>query len=310
MHAERRLLPALAYCGATTIAGLTTRNTDRGERLAALHGCAFWPRPEEMLGTDAVDAVLVATPIGCHLSHGRAVLEAGKDLWCEKSLTPSATDSEELIAEARRRSQVLGEGLMFLFHPHFRKLEAGATQLGIIVSLTARFLMPLLEQPGFRHSVALGGGGLLDIGCYPIQAAAALLGDDLEVCQARLVQPPGFEVDMLGHAVLSSRSGATALVEWGFGAAYRNELTLCGTAGSIDADRVFSKSADYEPSLVTRDARGLARTEHVASANSFVEMFKVLVQARRDDALRDQLYVRAAAQARLLERIRSAAMTA
>ena len=306
-HAERRLLPALAQCDLTTIAGVTTRDAGRGARLAALHGCTFWPSPEEMLRDDNIDAVMVATPIGCHVSHGLAVIEAGKDLWCEKSLTGSVRDSETLIAQARRRAVVLAECFMFRYHPQFHRLQAAAAELGVIASVTSRLLIPPLEHPGFRNSRALGGGGLLDVGGYPVHAALALLGDDLEVLHARLVQPPGCEVDMMGHAVLASRSGATALLEWGFGVAYRNELTVCGTSGSIDADRVFSKTAEYEPSLVISDVHGTARTESVARADSFVEMFGMLARARGDAAAREQLYVRASTQARLLERIRSTA---
>ena len=309
-HAERRLLPALAQCAATTIAGVTTRDAGRGERLAALHRCPFWPRPEEMLRADTVDAVLVATPIGCHFSHGLAVIEAGKHLWCEKSLTASVRDSETLIAEARRRALVLAECFMYRYHPQFRRLLALAAELGLISSMTSRFLIPPLEHPGFRNSGALGGGGLLDVGCYPVHAAVELLGDDLEVLHARLVQPPGCEVDMTGHAVLGSPTGATALLQWGFGAAYRSDLTVCGARGSIDADRAFSKTAEYEPTLVIRDVQGTARTESVARANSFVEMFGALAAAKSDSALRERFYVRASTQARLVERIRLTAASA
>jgi predicted dehydrogenase len=306
-HAERRLLPALARCEATTLAGVTTRDAGRGVRLAEAHGCVFWPRPEEMLADGAVDAVLVATPIGCHPEHGLAVLQAGKHLWCEKSLAPSAPEAEALVAEARRRRLLLAECFMYLYHPHFLAVEAAAARIGEIVSLSSHFFLPHLDKPGFRHTRALGGSALLDAGCYPVRAAIALLGDDLEVRHARLVQPPGFEVDMIGHATLAGPSGVTAQIAWGFGAAYRNEITVFGTEGSIDADRIFSKTTDYVSALVIRDLRGSARSEPVAAADSFVAMFAALAGAHRDEAARDALYARATAQARLLDRIREAA---
>ncbi|HUS66470.1 MAG TPA: Gfo/Idh/MocA family oxidoreductase, partial [Kofleriaceae bacterium] len=73
-HAEKRLLPALAAGGPVALAGVTTRDAERGARLAAAHGCRFWPAPGDMLASADVDAVLVATPIGLHAEHGRAVL--------------------------------------------------------------------------------------------------------------------------------------------------------------------------------------------------------------------------------------------
>ena len=306
-HAEKRLLPALAQGGPVALAGVTTRDAERGARLAAASGCRFWPSPDDLLASDEVDAVMVATPIGLHAEHGRAVLSAGKHLFCEKSLTATLADALALAAEAERRRLVLAEGFMFLHHPHWRDLQAAAAGLGDLVSLTSRFTMPHLERPGFRASRALGGGGLLDVGCYPARAAVALLGGELDVVHARLVSAPGHEVDSMGSAVLGAPAGATALLEWGFGAAYRNELTLCGTAGSLDADRVFSKLPDHVPELVLRDARGTARTVPSRAADPFTLMFADFAAATRDDAHRRALAAEAVAQARLLDAIRRAA---
>ena len=74
---------------------------------------------------------------------------------------------------------------MFLYHPQFLSLAAESQRIGPIVSVTARLFMQVLDAPGFRHVRELGGGALLDVGAYPLQAAGALLGDDLVVRSAR-----------------------------------------------------------------------------------------------------------------------------
>jgi NDP-hexose-3-ketoreductase len=306
-HAERRLLPALSRCEATTLVGVTSRDASFGQQLAALHHCTYWPTPDAMLRSAEVDAILVATPIGLHPAHGHAVLQAGKHLWCEKSLTPSLAQSEALVQEARARSLVLVECFMFLYHAQFFAVSRALGALGPVVSLSSRLFIPHLDRPGFRHSRALGGGALLDVACYPLRAALSLVEGPLTALQAELIEPPGFEVDLMGRSTLAAPSGARVMVEWGFGAAYRNDLTVCCERGSIDVDRVFSKTNDYQASIVVRDERGTPQTQAFPSEDSFVAMFRALAVAHRDPVLRDELHRAAEAQARLLECVRVAA---
>jgi hypothetical protein len=127
------------------------------------------------------------------------------------------------------------------------------------------------------------------------------------VREARLVQPEGYDVDTMGFALLESPAGAHAFVEWGFGAAYRNELTLCGVSGSVDADRAFSKLAGYASTLVLRDARGTATTESIKASDAFVDMFATFATAQHDDAMRERLREDAARQAELIDRVMTAA---
>jgi predicted dehydrogenase len=305
-HALRRVLPALTRCRRTTLRGIATRNLAIGRATAEQYGCLAWDSPDAMLSDPDVDAVYVATPTGVHHEHGTRVLEAGKHLFCEKSLTDSLDRSLALLSSARARQLALCEAFMYRHHPQFRRAAEiiAGRDFGPVLSLTSRFGIPHQDRSGFRYSRALGGGALLDLGCYPINLALALLGGPLEVtaCSApRSVE--SFEVDIDGHAVLTTPSGAQAHLEWGYGRAYRNELFVWGANQSLYADRIFSKPTDFEATLIVSDLHGHSRRESVPAAESFVAMLEAFADATEDAGVRQREWAAAEAQARQLAAI-------
>ncbi len=168
-HAQKNILPAIAACDAVVLTGVCSRNQQTAQSAADAWGGVAWSDAETMLASGDVDAVYLCTPIGLHYEQGLAVVEARKHLLCEKALTDKAERSLDLIAAARRRDVALCEAFMYQFHPQFQALSdlTRASEFGGIEALSCWFGMPVLEAPGFRASAELGGGGFLDVGCYP-----------------------------------------------------------------------------------------------------------------------------------------------
>ena len=306
-HALRNLLPAVRETSGLALRGVCSRDAEVVARAAADAGCAGWTDPAAMLADPAVEAVYLSTPIGLHAEQGRAVLAAGKHLWCEKPLAANAGDAAELAEASRARGVTLGEGFMYLYHPHFAALaeRVRSGRLGSVLSLTCRFGVPPLERPGFRAFPELGGGAFLDVGCYPVSLACALFpGAEPEVRFAALEFAPGSAVDTAGRAVLRLAGGVAALLEWRTRAAYRNEVDLWGTLGSLSTERAFSKPADYVPRFRVLDANGRERFEEGAAANHFVEMLTAF-RARVDDPAGAECEREAVVRrARVMDRIR------
>jgi len=262
-----------------------------------------------MLASGDVDAVYLATPIGLHAAQGKTVLLAGKHLWCEKSLTADLAGASELIELSRRRDLCVCEAFMYAYHPQFERMlaiVAGQRTLGRIFSITSRFSMPQLEQPGFRHSAGLGGGALLDLACYPVSLALRL-ASAVEAPRVRLCSisdAAGFEVDMSGYAALEFADLTVAYLEWGFGRAYMNEVTISAENGSLHANYVFSKREGLESSIEIRDTRGTPRTELFPATDAFVNMLQAFARATEDATLRENLRREAALQATSLAALR------
>jgi NDP-hexose-3-ketoreductase len=222
-----------------------------------------------------------------HAAHCKAILAAKKHLWCEKPLAMNLEQASELAALSRTRQLSLAEGFMYLYHPQFSRLAEilNSGLLGDILSVTCRFGLPPLARPGFRTSAELGGGAFLDVGCYPASAITSLfLGLSLEVVASEIRTAPGSPVDVDGCATLRCSSGAVITLDWGLARAYRNEIDIWGTQGSVSTDRIFSKPADFVPQFRFLDLNGRETLEPGRPGNHFVTMFEAFRKLVEDPA--------------------------
>lgn len=303
-HATRNILPAINAAKTLRLAGIHTRNAEVLEAQTAHWQCHGWASADEMLADEGVDIVYVATPIGLHATHAARVLESGKHLFCEKSLTTTLTDAETLVEMARSRALALCTTFGPIHHPQFtalrRLIEDG--KIGKVVSLTARFGFPHLEPGNARYSAALGGGVLLDAGVYPICLSAEILGALPDFVSARRQSADGYEVDTSGTAMLEFPSGAVANLEWGYGRHYRNEVEVWGETGSIFAHRAFSKPPDLTTELIVRKQDG-ENTVEIPAADIFVTMLDAQVNCLDDPARREAYWTRALDHQRLVEQV-------
>jgi dTDP-3,4-didehydro-2,6-dideoxy-alpha-D-glucose 3-reductase len=304
-HARRHILPAIKACEATRLVGITTRSEAVGREVSTALDCHYWGNPDDMLADPSVDAVYVATPTGLHHEHGMRVLEADRHLWCEKSLATGPEGASALVAAGRVRGLAVFEAFMYRHHPQFERLVAFLAdgQTGRVLSLNCRFGLPPLDNPGFRDTRALGGSALLDVGCYPISIALALLGPELDVAHASHLTPPTQDIDWSGHALLRSPHDGTAFLEWGYDRAYRNDLTVWCEHASFDVDRIFSKPRDLPTTIVQRDRTGRAHRVEVPAADAFATMLARFAAWSTDEVQREMQMVIAEGQARLIQAI-------
>ena len=308
-HGADRIAPALAATPGLALRGVCSRDGGRTAAAAERWGCRAWADPEAMLRDPRIDAVFVATPTGLHAEHGGRVLRAGKHLWCEKPLTTTLADTDDLLALSRAGGVSVAEGHMHLYHPQLRQLAALAGgRLGTVRSLTSRFGIPPLAFESFRSDPRMGGSALLDVGCYPIAALQALFPDARQrVRYARVDTRDGFAVDTDGFAALELSNGVFAQLEWRTNSAYRNEIELWGDEGSVFTDKIYSKPPDYVPLFRLRDRHGVETVEQGQAGNHFVNMFAAFRAMAADQALAEQERRRIAWRAGILDDIRRCA---
>lgn len=306
-HALKNVLPAIERFRGLELVGVCSRNANNRRIATERWGGSSWESPAAMLNSPTVDMVYVATPTGLHFSQSMEVLRAEKHLICEKSLTTNAEDSRSLIEFARTKDLVLCEALMFEYHPQFHTVASLVrhADFGRPVHGFCCFGLPPLEKAGFRANKDLGGGALLDVGCYPVAMARALLGDFSEALCARLSFSG--EVDESGDASLLFGDTRVDLA-WGYNRAYSAEVLIFGERQSVYAQRVFSKDPASESEVIVRDSNGRAAITSIPAADAFVEMFKVVLDAVDSPEIRARLRARAASQASVIEAIVQCAM--
>lgn len=276
-HAQNRILPILASMNQLKLVGVCSRTEELVTECANKWGCNGWTSPNDMLDNSDVDIVYIATPIGVHFKLAIQALKAGKHVWCEKPLTCDYEDAKSLVYLAKQNQLMLTETFMYLHHPQFFKVQnyVHDCEAGQVHSVTCRFGIPILENPGFRNNPKLCGGALWDVASYPVSAVISLFPDQkAKVLFSEVSTKENFSVDTEGRALIRFSQGTIAYLEWGIGVGYKNEIDLWSESGSFFTDKIFSKPEKYQPVYRIRDKNGNESLENGDKAEQFKEMFK------------------------------------
>lgn len=204
--------PANETLGAEVVA-VAARDLERARKFAAQHSIPMaFASYAELVVRDDIDLVYCALPPSAHLEWCSAALENGKHVLVEKPFASNARDAEQMVAAARKAGRHLIEGFHYRFHPLFERalehVRAGA--IGRVRHIDAVFNANLPDTPGeLRYIEALGGGALMDLGCYCLHWIRSVAGDEPEITSARArCGTPGVDLDI--EAEMAFTSGPTA----------------------------------------------------------------------------------------------------
>jgi predicted dehydrogenase len=194
-----------------SVDAVAARNPDRAHAYAARHGIQrVHSTYEELLADPAIDAVYVPLPPALHGAWSIAALEAGKHVLVEKPFTSNAFDAQRVADSAGDR--VLMEAFHPLYHPLVGQvrevLDSG--ELGTVTHATGWHFAPIAPGRDIRWNAELGGGALMDLGCYPVRMLQHLFGYDATVLEASASMRNGVDATMT--ATLGLPGGVTATV--------------------------------------------------------------------------------------------------
>lgn len=253
--ARRRVLPTVTGMPQWDLVAVAGRTAKKAALYAEHFGCEAEDDPAALLERPDVDAVYVSAPTALHHTWAERALRAGKHVLVEKPIGTDAAEARSLCALAAERRLVLRENFMFTHHPqHVRARElVDGGRLGRPVAFRAAFCIPPLPDDDIRYDVRLGGGALLDVGVYPLRAAALLLGPGLEVAGATLRTRASDGLDLSGQVLLTSPSGVLAELAFGFEHAYASTYTLWGDRARLTVTRAFTPPPTHQPLLVLEE---------------------------------------------------------
>ena len=237
--AARAFAPALQSATNADLAAVASRDLDRAK---ALGGRRAYDSYEALLDDPEVEAVYIATHNGLHHPLTIRAVERGKHVLCEKPLACDASQCSEMVAAARAHSRHLMEGFMYRYHPQIAEaramLDAGA--IGDLRVIEASFSFLHTDETDVRCNPAWGGGSLMDVGCYCVNACRYFLGGMPGTVKAYATFHPLHGVDTSVHGVLDFGQGRYGVISCGFDGGLRNRLLLCGTQGTITLPSAFA----------------------------------------------------------------------
>jgi D-xylose 1-dehydrogenase (NADP+, D-xylono-1,5-lactone-forming) len=282
---SRSFLTGLAGSATERAVAVGSRALDRASAVA---GHFEVPRAygsyEQLLADDDVEAVYVGTPNSVHAEWAVAAAAAGKHVLCEKPLGVSRAEAESMFEAARTHGVWLMEAFMYRFHPRTLRLAeiVAAGEIGTPTLVRASFGFTVADPANVRLSAELAGGALMDVGCYPVNAARMLAGPVRSATASARWQ----DVDVTLAGVLDHAGGALSLVSASLVSGRHNELQVVGGDGVITMPDAFTPARD-RPSrlLVTRGTEVDEQTfAPVDQYTLEAEGFAALVAAGHDAA--------------------------
>lgn len=159
-----------------------------------------------------IDIIYNALPPSAHEVWSVAALKAGKHVLCEKPFAMNAVQARRMVEAAQETGRHLVEAIHYRFHPYFHRalelLRSGT--IGEIRHITATFEVRIpFSDTEFRHLPELGGGALMDLGCYSVHWVRTILGSEPRVISAECVMG-GSGVDLATRAQLEFPRKVTA----------------------------------------------------------------------------------------------------
>jgi predicted dehydrogenase len=191
---------------------------------------------EAMLESPDVDAVYIPLPNNLHKEWTIRAAQHGKHVLCEKPFALNAAEVDEMIAAAKQHRVLLMEAFMYRFHPQYAKLQSliadGA--IGKVQIIRSAFGFHLEDLRNIRLQKVLGGGALMDVGCYCVNMSRLVAGAEPIEVQASAVFGEKSQVDETLAGILRFPNDVVAVFDTGFRADYREWLSVAGSAGRLD----------------------------------------------------------------------------
>jgi D-xylose 1-dehydrogenase (NADP+, D-xylono-1,5-lactone-forming) len=173
---------------------------------------------EDLIAQRDVDAVYIPLVNNLHKEWTLRALAARKHVLCEKPLAMNAAEAEEIETAAKRAERHVMEAFMYRFDPRVRDFAQGIRDP---LFVQATFGFRLEQSENYRFDAALGGGALLDVGCYTASLARWIMGEpDTVLARGRIENG----VDMTASLLLGFAGGGTATLWCSFESAEEQEV--------------------------------------------------------------------------------------
>lgn len=276
--------PAIQSSRNGTLLAVASRDAQRAREFAAQWGIPRYLEGYEALLADSdVDAVYIPLPNNLHCEWTIRAAERGKHILCEKPLALNAGECREMQAAATANGVILMEAFMYRFHPRTDQLVAmvRAGALGSVRAIRSAFTFRLTRPDNIRLRPELGGGALMDVGCYCVNVSRTVAGaEPVEVQAWATWGATGVDVELAG--VLRFPSGLVAHFDCALTMDRREIVEVAGTDASLTVDSAFLPGKD-PVAIIERRAGATVRYE-VQGADEYrlmVEHFADCVHQRQ-----------------------------
>lgn len=248
--AREKIIPAIHKSDQCKVAAIASREPERAKSIAEeLRIPTHYGTYEELLADDSLDAVYIPLPNHLHVGWSIKVLKAGKHVLCEKPIGLDADDARKLKAASEKYPDLkVMEAFMYRHHPRWKRVEelVRSGTIGTINSVHSNFSFYNDDPENYRNKKEMGGGALMDVGCYCVSVSRLVFGTEPDMVYGYSDIDPEFGTDRLTSGLLTFGSG-TSVFSCSTQSFSDSYVKIYGTEGMIDIGSPFN----YDPSKQT-----------------------------------------------------------
>ena len=243
----KKVIPAMQLGEYCTVTAIASRQLEKAQAAARRLGIEkAYGSYKELLADPDIDVVYIPLPNHLHVPWAIKALKAGKHVLCEKPIGLNAAEAQELLEASRKfpRLKVM-EAFMYRHHPQWQwaKKRVSEGKIGELRTIQSFFSYYNTNPDNIRNKADIGGGGLMDIGCYCISLSRFIFGAEPRRVCGIMEEDPEMKVDRLTSGILEFASGtstftcATQLVRY-------ERVNIFGTKGRIEIEIPFNTPPD------------------------------------------------------------------
>jgi len=244
--ALKKVIPGMQASRWCEMVAIASRDADRARAAAEEVGLPnHYGSYEELLADPDIDAIYNPLPNHLHVPWSIRAAEAGKHVLCEKPIALNAAEARDLMAARDRTGVKIGEAFMVRTHPQWLRTReiVRAGGIGELRSVVGAFSYFNRDPRNVRNVAEWGGGGLLDIGCYPIVTSRFVFGTEPLRVSGLIERDPEMQIDRLASALLEF-PGGHAVFTCGTQMIPHQRMQIIGTRGRIELEIPFNAPPD------------------------------------------------------------------
>lgn len=250
--AREKVIPAMQQSALCDIVAIASRDLGQAREVAAkLEIPVVYGSYEELLSDPEIDAVYIPLPNHMHVEWAIRSLQAGKHVLCEKPIGLSSAEAAKLLQVASEKPALkVMEAFMYRFHPQWvhakRLVDEG--HIGQLKTIQSFFSYYNADPKNIRNQKDMGGGGMMDIGCYCVSLARFIFNKEPDRVLGNVEFDPVLRTDTLASGVLDFSTGtstftcSTQLMPY-------QRVNILGTEGRIEIEIPFNAPPHQETRL-------------------------------------------------------------
>ncbi len=245
--AQNKIMPAVKHCQHAEITAIASRDLSNAQQAAARFG---FPKAygsyEELLADAEIDAIYNPMPNHLHVDWSIKALQAGKHVLCEKPIGLSSAEGQRLVDAASQHTNLkIMEAFMYRLHPQWQRAKqlVDEGKIGQLRTIQSFFSYFNTDANNIRNKADIGGGGMMDIGCYNVSLSRFIFGAEPKRVLGIAEFDPQFHTDRLASGVLDFGNG-TATFTCSTQLSPYQRVNIFGTEGRVEIEIPFNAPPD------------------------------------------------------------------